>query len=270
MKKPVVLLIILAALVGFAVLYEKGLSKRINSASLSGAPMRELLLPDLSSEEAHIAERIRAIRIREGEKQVNLTLNNGKWSVTERSGYPASFDKVQRAVKFMAEMKVKGKTEIGKDLLGEMKLKAPDKDVPADQTGLQVELLDEKGGVLLSFIAGAPSSTSGGASASGSNMFGGPGELRFVRVPGGKDQDTVWSVDDSFYELSSDPKEWLDKAFVNVVKVKSAEITAATPADSWKAERKDENSPFTLVNAANGEELDSAKADGLNSILSGA
>lgn len=268
MKKPVILLIILAVLIGFAVIYEKGLTSRVNSAALAGAPMRQLLLPELSSADTNLAERIRGLRILDGEKKVNVALADGRWTVAERSGYPASYTKIESAVKALSEMKVKGKREIGKSVLGEVKLLPPGEGA-ADKTGLQVELLDEKGGALAGLIAGASTSTSGGASAASGNMFGGPGEMRFVRVPGGKDRDTVWSVDDSFYELSSEPKDWLDKAFVDVRKIKSADITTVNAADSWKAERKDENAAFTLANAAKDDELDTAKADGLNSLMSG-
>jgi hypothetical protein len=77
-------------------------------------------------------------------------------------------------------------------------------------------------------------------------------------------------VEDNFYELGADPKDWVDKSFLDVRGVASAEITRATPAESWKAERRNADAPFTLVNAAPGEELDTAKADGLSNVLSGA
>ena len=40
MKKPVVLLLVLVVLVAFAVIYDKGIGKRLNSARLAGADMR--------------------------------------------------------------------------------------------------------------------------------------------------------------------------------------------------------------------------------------
>jgi hypothetical protein len=178
-------------------------------------------------------------------------------------------EKIERAVKLVSEMKVTGKDQVVKSVLGEVKLLPPGEGAP-DRTGLQTELIDPSGKPLATFIAGASTSTSGGASSANSNMFGGPGELRFVRVLGGDDKDTVWKVSDAFYELSSDPKEWLEKAFLDVRNVVSAEFTHPNAADSWKATRKDINTPFTLVNAAEGELLDTAKSDGLNNVLSGA
>lgn len=263
MKKPVVLLIVLAALVAFATIYDKGLSKRVNSATLVGAKMREFLFPDL------LADQVRGINVREGDKTVRINLKDGKWQIAERSSYTASIDKVKRVVSYLSELKIKGKEEVKDSLLGEVKLLSPG-EAAADRTGLQVDLLNEKGEIITSVIAGERTSTSGGASASSGNMFGGPGESRFARIPKGNDGNTVWFVEDSFYEVSTDAKEWVDKAFVDVQKVISAEITLANAADSWKAERKDPDSAFVFVNAPAGEELDTAKADGLTNVLASA
>ena len=264
MKKPVVLLIILAGLIAFAFFYKKQRDVKINSGSLVGVSMREFVLPDVAGKD------VGGLHIQEGEKQVHVSATGDVWTVAERSGYRASREKVQRALTVLSEMKPKGKQEVGKSILGEVKLLPPGEGA-ADRTGLLVEVLDDKSGPVTSLIAGGSTTTSGGASAASSNnMFGGPGEMRYVRVPNSKDQSTVWLVGDSFYELSSDPKDWLDKAFVDVRKLKSIEITMPNAADSWKAERKDEEAAFAFVNVAPGEELDTAKADGLNNVLSSA
>jgi hypothetical protein len=123
--------------------------------------------------------------------------------------------------------------------------------------------MDDKGGKIATLVAGETGSTTGGASSSGNNMFGGPGEARYVRLLGGKDGNTIWAVENSCYELSTEPKDWISKAFVEVRKIKSVEITSPVAADSWKAERKDEEGAFALASPAAGEELDTAKADGL-------
>jgi hypothetical protein len=263
MKKVVVLLIVLAALIAVAVFSEKGLMQRISSSSRTGTPMRELLVPEVAGKE------IGGLRIHEGDKKVSLSLANGKWTVAERDGYPASFDKVQRAVKAISEMKIKGKQQVGKSLYAETQLLPPGEGASGETGGL-IELLDVKGDVVASFIVGGSTTTTGGASSSGNNMMGGPGEMRYARVVGGKDGDTVWFVEDNFYELGADPKDWVDKSFLDVRGVASAEITRPVAAESWKAARKNADAPFTLENAAPGEELDTAKADGLSNVLSGA
>jgi hypothetical protein len=263
MNKTVILLIILAALIGYYFYHESRVQDRQSTAN-TGAPLREHVVPDLRTRDKDV----RAIHVREKDKQVHLPLVNGVWTVAERSGYPASFSKIERTVQHMADMAVKGRTVIKPSVLGEVKLLVPG-EAEESQTGLYVEMLDEKGGKVAAIVAGETITSSGGASANSGNMFGGPGNLRYVRVIGADDKDTVWSAEDNFYEYATDPKDWIDKSFIDVQKVKTAEVTAPNAADSWKAERKDEASPFTLVNAPAGEELDTAKAT-LDSVLSAA
>ena len=223
MKKVVVLLLVLAALIAVAVFNEKGLMQRISASSRTGAPLRELLLPELADKE------IGGLRIREGDKKVTLSLANGKWTVAERSGYPASFDKVQRAVKLVSEMKVLGKQQVGKSLYAETQLLAPGEGASGETGGL-IELLDDQGrrrGRLHRGRVHAPprAALPPAAATCSADLV----RMRYARVVGGKDQDTVWFVEDNFYELGADPKDWVDKSFLDVRGVATAEITAATP-----------------------------------------
>jgi hypothetical protein len=259
MKRNTLLLIILAALVGVAFFTQQSKTRRLNTATAS-VKQRALLLPNL----ADVLNSVRKIRVREGDKQVNLAFTDGKWTVAERSNYPAAFDKISRTLVRLSEMKIAGGQPISKENLASVKLLGPD-DGTADNTGLQVELMNEKGESLASFVAGKNVETTGGAS---SGSFNGPGDQRFVRVA--KDDGTAWLVSESFADLQPTPQDWVDKSFIDVRNLKSAQITAANAADSWGAERKDENSEFTLMEPKNGDELDTAKAGNLATLLSNA
>jgi len=254
MKRNTILLIVLAALVGIAFFVKQGKTRRLSTAT-ANIKQREFLLPDLPVND------IRKIRIREGDKTVNLSVVNGKWAVAERSGYPASFDKISRALLSLRELKISGGVPMAKENLGSVKLLGPD-DGSAENTGLQVDLMNEKGEMLASLVAGKNVETSGGAS---SGSFSGPGEQRFVRIA--KDDGTAWLVSEAFSGLQPNPQDWIDKGFIDVRKLKSVQINAPNPADSWGAEHKDENSEFTLMEPKNGDELDTAKAGGLASLL---
>lgn len=258
MKKPVVLLIVLGVLVGFAAFYSGRVDKSLNSAKLIGVANRDVLFPELPVKE------IREVVIREGKNTVTLAVVGDKWVVKERDGYAAAYDKISRAVAFIADMKLLSKRDVGKSVLGEVNLIAPGDGAP-ETTGLQVELKNEKGEVIESFIAGKTVESTGGASSG--NFMGGGAQQRWVRSP--KDKDTSWLTGESFFDLQADPKEWLDKSFIDVQEIKSVEITHPNAADSWAAARKDLQNPFMLQAAKEGEELDTAKADGLNRALSG-
>jgi Domain of unknown function (DUF4340) len=257
--KKLVPILLLAALVGFAYIYTNNGNRRLNSAALSGAPLRKLLFPDLAVND------IRKIRIREGSSQINLTAENGQWHVKERDGYTAAFDKIQRVLMALRELKIADKVSIGRSALADAQLLGPEEGA-ADRTGLSVDLMNEKGDVVAGFIAGKSETSSGGASSG--QFMGGPGERRMVRTSNAADKDAVWWVADGFSEWKADPKDWVDKSFIDVRKIKSASVTAATPADSWSANRKTEEGSFELGDAKNGEELDTAKVGSLGSLLS--
>jgi hypothetical protein len=254
MKKPAILLIILAALVGFALFYKKNLDQRTSGYSLSKADAREYLLPNLPT------DKVRKIVINDGKGKVTLAVTGDQWVVEERGGFPAAYQKIQRAVQALEDIKVKDRKEIGKSSLGKMKVLAPGEQPGAEGTGLEVQMQDEKGALLASLVAGSSPKSSGGASSG--NMFGGPAPQRFVRTP--NDKDTVWVVDDTFDELQADPRTWIDTTWPMISEVKTVEVTFPDAADSWKAERSSLEVPFVFVGAPAGEELDTAKASGLN------
>lgn len=256
MNRNVLLLIILAALVGGGILVQKNKNSRLNSAG-ADIKSRELLLPDLPTKD------IGKIHIKDGANEVNLANTDGKWRVAERSNYPASTEKIARTLLSLGEIKLTSGKHIKKDSRGSYKLLAADEG-QGFESGLQVDLLNAKGDLLNSVIAGKYMQSSGGANA---NSMNGATEQRFVRIP--SDGETAWLINDIFYDIQATPQDWLDKAFFDVRKLKDVTITAANPADSWAAQRKDENSEFTLTDPkVPGDALDTAKANGLTTLLS--
>lgn len=259
MKKPVILLIILAGLIAFAFFYQQNRANSMNSARLSGVKMREYLLPDLA------VSNIRKIKVREGDKQTSLSISGDRWIVGERSGYTASFDKIKRAVESLAALRVTSKQFIGKSALGENKLLAPGDGAP-DQTGLQVELMNDKGEMIGTLIAGQTINSTGGSSSG--NFMGGPGEQRVVRNP--KDENTVWTISESLSELQPEASAWVDKAFLDVRALKSVQVKTPNAADSWSVSRADAQGEFALTDAKDGEKLDATKASGIVAVLANA
>jgi hypothetical protein len=258
MNRNVLLLIVLAVLIGGGILVQKNKNSHLNNAD-ANIKKRELLLPDLPLKDIH------KVRIKDGENQVNLSEENGKWLVAERGNYPASGEKVARTLLSISEIKTTSGKHVKKENRGNYKLQASGEGQPFE-AGLQVDLMNAKGDVITTIIAGNYMKSSGGAS---SNSFNGATEQRFVRVS--SDGETVWLINDIFYDIQATPQDWLDKAFVDVRKIKDVAVTAANPGDSWSAQRKDENSEFTLTDVKTpGDALDTAKTAGLGSLLSSA
>ncbi|TLD70766.1 DUF4340 domain-containing protein [Phragmitibacter flavus] len=256
MKKSVVLFVLLAGLVAFAVFYQNNRDQRMNSARLVGVPMREYLFPELP-----VAE-IRKIRIRGGDEQVNLEVDGERWVVKERNGYAAAFEKISKEVEAISQVKINGKNEVGPSALAELMLLPPAENVDPNTTGLQVELMNASGDTLASFVAGDSTRTTGGANSG--NWMGGV-EQRYVSTT--KDANTVWMINDIVQSLTPDPKQWLSKAFIDVAGVQGIGVKSADPAKTWTVGRVDENGAFSLEGAAAGQALDETVTAGFGSVL---
>lgn len=255
MNKIILLLAVLAALVGAVIYQQKDRKSRLSSGARKGVEMRELLLPALD------VNSVQKIRVKDDKSEVNVALNGTTWTVAERGGYEASFDKISRALLALKEQKNTRKQIVGKESWGKIGVQPPG-EPNAYGIGTLVELMDDKGNLKKSLILGANVTSSGNANAS---PFGGSNE-RMIRIP--DDGDTIWVVGNTFSDLETKPDSWIEKAFFDVQKLKSVEVTAAKPEDSWKASRENADATeFTLEGAKAGEKLDNGKIN-LTSLLS--
>lgn len=256
MKKILLLLIILGALIGTAVVYQNQQNASLNTAANRGIKLRELLLPGLD------ITAVRKFSIKDDKSAVNITISDDLKSatVTERGGYPASIDKLSSALADLREQKIASKQQIGKGAWAKNKLKAPGDGT--EGIGTQVEMLGSGDKPLATFVLGGNVEIAGGKTST--PMMG--GNQRSVRIPA--DGETIWVVSNTFFDLEAKPDSWLDKAFIDVQKIKDITVTAPKADDSWKVSRADENATeFTLADAKSGETLDAGKLPA-SSILS--
>lgn len=254
MNKVLLLILILAGLIGISLYVKKDRESVVNRGVTQGADLRERLIPDLQ------INSIKEIRVKTGKEGVNVKMDGDKWVVADRDGYPASFDKVRRALLDLSEQKISNKRVIGESAWPEIKVDLP-KD-GAEDTGKLVELVAEGGKVAHTLVLGDTINTSGGRSSD--SPFGGGSNERFVRIP--DDGNTIWGVNNAFYEFETSPDLWLDKDFIKVKDIKSVEVKQSDSSESWKVERKDKDGEFTLVGAKAGESLDTSKV-ALESLL---
>ena len=251
MKKIILLLIVLAALIGVAVITKDSSDNRLKPAAA-----REKLLPDLD------VNAVRKIRIKEYDttkgafNTVTLAITGDQWGVGERSGYPAAFEKLGKMLVELKEQKAGKQKKYGPGAWADLKLKDPKEGVKDEGAGLAIEMLGDNDKPIRTLVLGknVTSSTIGREA----SPFGGGGNERYARV--NDDGDTVWQVDGQFYDIRPVPEDWVDKSFIEVAKIKEVEITAPNAADSWKASRKDEAGDFALADAKAGEEFDKDKA----------
>lgn len=253
MKKIVILLVLLAAIVGTAYFQSNKRNSRLNR-SVMNVKLRELLFPEFD------INGIKKIRIKEDKSETTLVVQNDTWVVLDRAGYPVEKEKLQTALLSLKYEKIKGGRRIGKDSWGKVGVNSPG----TTGAGMLVELFDEKDALKYSFVLGGQVNSSGGANNDQMQMFSGPKGNRFIRIQG---EDTIWEINDQLPDLVTKPDAWLAKGFFDVQRMKSVEVTAAKPADSWKASRADDKGDFALDGAGPGESLDAGKVS-LASLLS--
>jgi hypothetical protein len=259
MKKIILLLVLLAAIIGAIYYQSNQRQSRLNRANSGSTKTREYLFPDFD------INGIKKIRIKEDKQETNITVQGDQWIVADRGGYPANKEKLQTVLMGLKYEKIKAGRRIGKDSWGKIGVNSPG-DATAFGVGTLIELLDESGTVKQSFVLGGKVTSSGGQDEQMSMFGGGPQGNRFVRL---KNEDTIYEVANQFSDLENKPEAWVLKDFIAVSKLKSIEVTAPKAEDSWKASKKAESdTEFVLEGAKADEKLDDAKAS-LSSFLSG-
>jgi hypothetical protein len=243
MKKILILLALLAGLIVFAVSYQNQQNAELNTAATRGKKIREKLVPELNA----AAIRTFSIKDAKGSVTINIATDLKTATVTERGGYPASIEKLGDVMTELGEQPISSKVQIGKGAWAKHGLKAPGDGT--EGVGTQVELKDGADKALATLILGSNTEVTG--SPQSQNPMAGANQ-RLVRTP--EDEETIWQINNTFFDLEAKPENWLDKAFIDVQKIKEIAVTAPKPEESWTIKRdKDTDTDFTLVTTQTAE-----------------
>ena len=256
MKRLLLLILALAALVGIAVLKKQKLDARFSNSTASNTKTREYLFPDVDF------SKVQRVLIQSPDSKVDLKVDNGVWVVTERDNYPASFDRLRGCTVEIKDSKITGKQIIREGAWKGAHLLKPEGEANKDGAGTLVEFFSADGRALVEMILGDSVEVAGTDA-----QLGAQGQ-RFVRIP--SDGDAIWMLSTAFYELDAKPESWVDKGFIQVDGLREVSVTQADAKESWTAARaKADDQDFNLVKPAAGEVLDNGKI-GLANLLSSA
>lgn len=228
-----VLVVLLVVLGGGALLV------REQSASRTGAGSGALGRPLLKGLKA--AE-VAAIAIREPKGALTIEKKGERWTIAERDGFPADFDKVRDFVIKAIALKVGQSEPIGDQDRARLQL---------DAGGTSVEFRGADGKPLARLIAGRKY-----FKAEPDNPDKAPGDGRYVALPGEEKQ--VFVIADPLAQASPKTADWISKAGIAAEKVKTLEVRPAE-GGGWKIERAGDNADWKLAGA--GEKLEISKAN---------
>jgi FKBP-type peptidyl-prolyl cis-trans isomerase len=207
--------------------------------------------------------KIATIAITDNEATLTLAQIDKKWTVTERDGFAAKFDDIQKLVTSAVSLKSLRQIRASKKQHGRFELLDPaDSD---ENTGTRVEFKDAQGRVLKRLLLGKKGSANSGANAG--SPFGSSDNQRYVLANG---KVTVVAIDYSsaLNDVSADPADWLAKDdFFKVEKIKSITITQPNEADSWTLTHIKEGDDMALSDAKPEEKLDSSKGNSAGRVL---
>ena len=252
-NKQLLIAVVVLIVLGAAVFSTKENSGKSSSSGKSTKPTNQVIT-------TLDATKLASITLTDSDDSVSVKQVNGKWSVTDRDGFPANFSNIQSLVDTVTELKILAKQKVGKSQLGRFELNDPATE--AKDAGTKLELKDADGNVLHSVLFGKETQ----GQSDPSSPFGPSGTGRYVLVP----PNTVGEINETLSsDLKTSPADWLHKEdFLKVEKIKSITIKQPKEADSWTLTRIKEEDDMALSEAKSDEKLDSSKGNSAGRVLS--
>jgi len=200
---------------------------------------------------------IAKITITDKDGSVSLEMKDEKWTVTERDGFIANFENIQKLVSSAVTLKSLRQVRASKKQHGRFELVDPS--IEKENSGTKVEFKDTENKVLKLLVLGKKNSAQSGANAG--SPFGSSENQRFVLVD---EKISVIEIDFSsaLNDIEASASEWLQKDdFLKIEKIKSVSVSQPNTADSWALNREKEGDDMSLLDAKEGEKLDSSKGN---------
>ena len=230
-----VLVVLLVALGGGALLvYQQQRAQKPAAAGTLGQPVLKNLK----------AADIAALSIRAPGATLTLAQKDGRWTITERDGFPADFDKVHGFVLKALELRIGQAEPIGEKDRARLQL---------DDSGTAVEFRGADGKPLARLTVGRKV-----FKREPENPEKAAADGRFVLVAG--DEKSAYVVADPLAQATAKTSEWVSRRGIAAEKVKSVEVALAS-GESWKIERSGDNADWKLAGLKAGEKLEVTRAN---------
>lgn len=238
------LLLLVAVVVGLSVVVRMAREKnRAGTATGVG----ERLFPELPVNE------VTAIRLRGSGGVLDLRRQESGWCVAQREDYPADFGQVQALVRDLAELKAVQVVAAGPSLYHRLGLNSPGQGAEGS-TGIEVRLAAAGDRELAVIVLGQELRPERDDAMSPFGL-GGFAIGRYVRVPA---TGRVCLVSKTFGAAAGGPAAWLDKEFVKLANLQTAELSEGGKG-TWRLSRSAPSEDLTLAEPPTEAELDTDK-----------
>ncbi|SVC76733.1 uncharacterized protein METZ01_LOCUS329587, partial [marine metagenome] len=197
---------------------------------------------------------ITGVKITGSENSVQLGRKDGKWVVVNRADYKADFTKISRALKKLDGLEVAEQRRVGKKHYGRFDLKEPESE---DGAGVKIQLSKNEQDPVGEIVIGK---RYGGATIDSGQQGGGNG--KYVRVSSNENQ--VFIVSDSLFDIESSPSGWLEKNPFGIDKSKDI-IVEHSDGTKFEFIRGKEGDDASLKGLAKNEELNTSNASTITS-----
>lgn len=191
---------------------------------------------------------ITKIVIKQKDKTVTLQRVDGVWSVVEKGGYAADFQKIRSAVLKLRDLRVAKVINAAPKAYGRLELDDEHKTV--------ITCFDKSNGVVTELSLGKEAESK--RQPQQQMYFAGSSNGRYVLAKGAV---KPVLISDALYQFSTDGFSWINRDFLSVEKVKSIRMK-----DNWQVSRKEGNSDFELASEIpEGKEVDGGNVSSLSS-----
>ncbi len=219
---------IAAVMIGLATWSSRKETRKTEAASLGNKAF-----PTLQTQ----VNEITSIRIQSPAETATVTRVDGIWRVPGKWNYPADFGKIRDLLRKLTDTKILQTVQTTPSERGELQLlTATDTgSTNREQCATRIQLLDSQGSALSSLYLGKTRSRPGPESG-----MGGVPDSQFIMTDAGQTS----LIGDTFSDVTTRDKDWLDTDFLAIIDIISVQITGkptgdihatrATPTDDLK------------------------------------
>jgi hypothetical protein len=253
-KRQVIILWVIAIALGGAVTALKLTQKDTTKSATARAAGQTLF-------EAFPATGISTVEIQGTAGAVTLTKKDGKWTVTQRDGYPANATYVNDFIRTLNDLKVTRGMEAGPSFAPRFGM--DESATKAEDRGLTASFKDAAGKELAKVSLGKNIESGADAGPMGGAMSVG----RYIRNHA--DESGFYAVSEMFPSISAEVPRWLSDEFISPEKIKSITLSQKGKDEpAWKLVRDAEEAEYKLEGAAGSEVLDTAVTAPLKTLFS--